>query len=112
MPSIDASPSVVIERREDYSDGLVSISCTPSDPDAVIYWQTSNGGSLAEAFPGFEFLPMGLDHVVRLTEVPERIEVLYCGLYNRGTDSLLNANKFTVVAVSCKYLDWERGMSE
>lgn len=108
VPSIDASPLVVVQTIQDYYDGLVTLSCIPSDPDAIIHWFTTEGRSFPEAFPEFDFLPVGLNHTVTLMEAPPRIEMLYCGLYNPSNDSLVNANTFTLLAVSCKYLR-ERG---
>lgn len=95
---------MIVKRSRDFENGLISVTCTPSDPSAVIYWQLLNSTALYEAYPSYQFEPDGLNHTVKLLSAPDGIATFVCGVYSPGGFELINEQQVTVVTVSRKLL--------
>ena len=96
------SNDLVVRRPTEYYQGLVNVSCIPSDPNAVIHWQFLNTVPIWEAYPLYEFSPTGYNHTVTLLSPPNGIVVIKCGLLNPGSTLLANEQRITLVAVTSK----------
>ena len=104
VPSVESSTNLIVELEQNYTSGLLTITCTPSDLTATIFWQLPDGTPLWEEYPDYQFEPRERNHTVTLLSAPSGIKIFVCGLYNNGNVILLNEQRITVVAVSSKYL--------
>lgn len=98
-PFVQISSNLSAFLLQEFNDGLVNVSCLPSDTTAIIFWQLSDSTPLWEAYPDYTFSPPELNHTVTLNSPPNGIEVFHCGLYNYE-EALLNEKNVTVVALS------------
>ena len=99
VPSTNLSSNLTVHFQEDFENGMVNISCLPSDPATIVFWQLLNKTALWEVYPDLLFSPFGLNHTVTVVTPPNGIETFVCGLYN-NEDNLLNEQRATIVAVT------------
>lgn len=103
VPSVESSTELAANLVQDFEEGLVSITCLPSDESAIISWELLNGTPLLDMYPDAALTPGNLNHTVTFASAPSGIEIVVCGLYNNGGD-LLNTKETTVVALSSMLL--------
>ena len=101
VPSIESSTNLAANLIEEFDEGLVTITCLPSDNSAIIFWELHNGIPLLDMYPNVLLTPANLNHTVTFTSAPNGINTVICGLYNNG-GVLLNIRTITVVALSGK----------
>ncbi len=101
VPSVNASTDLAANLINEFEEGLVSITCLPSDGSAIITWELQDGTHLLDMYPDVTLTPANLNHTVTFTSAPIGINRFICGLYNNG-GLILNANMITVVALSSK----------
>ena len=104
MPDLEISTSLLVSTAEELASGTVNVTCTPSDPSAIVFWRNSDNLPLEEVYPEYQYLPAGLNHTVVLVKPPNGIEQFTCGLYNgEEAVNLLNSINVTVVSISSKF---------
>ena len=95
----------MVRRAADYNDGLVNVSCMPSDPTAFIHWQQLSNVPLWDIYPSYQYEPIGRNHTVKILSPPYGIIIIVCGLLNPGgMPRLLNEQRITLVTVTSKRL--------
>lgn len=95
---------MLVSTTEGFITGTVNITCTPSDPSAIVFWRNRAKLPLENVYPTYQFLPVGLNHTVIVVSPPNGIEEFTCGLYNgEGAMNLLNSVDATAVSISSEF---------
>ena len=97
VPTVEISSTTITASKKDFMKGLINITCTPSDQQAIIIWTLQDGTPLWTAYPSYTFQPNNLNHTVSVLSAPENNTVFVCGLPNPGENSLLNKKLVTII---------------
>ena len=91
------SSTTIAASKKDFTNGLITITCTPSNQQAIIMWTLQDGTPLWTAYPSYIFEPNNLNHTVTVVSAPENNTVFLCGLPNPGENGLLNKKSVTTI---------------
>ena len=97
VPTVMISSTTITASKKNFTKGLITITCTPSNEHAIIMWTLQDGTPLWTAYPSYIFQPSNLNHTVDVLSAPENNTVFVCGLPNPGENGLLNKKSVTII---------------
>ena len=93
------SSTTITASKKDFTNGLITITCTPSNQQAIIMWTLQDGTPLWTAYPSYIFEPNNLNHTVTVLSAPTSNTMFVCGLPNPEGSDLLDNQTVTITGI-------------